>query len=115
MVGEIGNPEFQDLTGREFGRLRVIGIFDSIGSPKKNAGLWVCRCVCGRFETRKAKAVRNPRNAEDRCQECHQVKYLQDIERKKAIGKIKPVSVEEAVAKIKSGVSACEDTSAGGV
>lgn len=57
-----------DLVGRKFGRLTVLGL--SVDqNPKKNAR-WVVRCVCGHYEIRKAKAIRNPANTDDCCQNC---------------------------------------------
>jgi hypothetical protein len=57
-----------DLIGRKFGRLTVIGLAADY-NPKKSAR-WVVRCACGDYETRKATAIRNPNNGEDRCQVC---------------------------------------------
>lgn len=49
------NPEFTDFRGREFGRLRVIGVMLKEGEGKAS---WVCRCICGAFCTRKARSLR---------------------------------------------------------
>lgn len=37
------NPRFQDLTGKTFGRLTVVGF---LGRPK-NQTYWHCKCTCG--------------------------------------------------------------------
>lgn len=41
-------PKRLDLTGRDFGRLYVIGY---CGHDKHNRALWLCRCVCGKETT----------------------------------------------------------------
>ncbi len=60
-----------ELTGRKFGRLTVMGAHAS--SPPLR---WVVRCVCGRYETRKTRAVMNPANSADSCQECRHLQSL---------------------------------------
>ncbi len=37
-----------DLTGRRFGRLKVLGYANSIGNPKR--ALWKCKCDCGKIK-----------------------------------------------------------------
>lgn len=79
-AAEAANPSFTDLAGVTYGRLRVMGILDheragiTIGktAPRK----WVVRCVCGRFETRNAKAIRaaHPDNAH--CRHCQHQAWL---------------------------------------
>lgn len=68
-----------DLIGTKFGRLTVVGVLDDCdGEPRKDKkALWVVRCVCGDYETRTSKAIRNLRNADDRCQMCAHLKHLQ--------------------------------------
>lgn len=66
----LGNPSFVDLTGISFGRLTVLGLLAG------KSGTWVCRCKCGKYLTRKAKAIRNPNNAGDRCTTCRHVAFL---------------------------------------
>ena len=65
------NPEFVNLTGTKFGQMTVIGIS---ADHKK---VWVVRCVCGKYETRSSKAIKNPNNQDDCCQWCRHLKYLQ--------------------------------------
>lgn len=59
---------FIDLTGREKGRLKVIGLM------AEENGRWVVRCVCGTYTTRSARSIksieRNPNAAYDACAEC---------------------------------------------
>lgn len=68
------NPEFEDLMGIEFGRFRVVGYMGRLS--KKVAAAWLCRCACGDFEARSAKAIRNPENRGDRCEYCRHVAQL---------------------------------------
>lgn len=79
------------LVGSRFGRFTVIGLLD--GSAKGGGALWVCRCACGKYAGRKAKAITNPANAEvDRCTVCKHHAYLQrstsaeQVARRKAMG-----------------------------
>lgn len=66
-----------DLRGIRFGRFTVVGLAikpkEKLGSDKPAA--WVCRCDCGIFEHRRAKAIRNPSNSGDSCQACRQIAY----------------------------------------
>lgn len=59
-----------DLTGVSFGRFRVIGF------ARDRRSKWVVRCVCGIYEMRTTKAIRNPLNSTDRCRSCRHVDYL---------------------------------------
>ncbi len=59
-----------DLTGRECGRLQVIGLHADM---KKR---WVVRCACGDYEVRSAKAINNPENHGDRCCNCRHLAFL---------------------------------------
>lgn len=60
-----------DLTGLACGTLTVIGLAAAL------KGRWVCRCACGRYVVRTAKALRNPENvAQDACPYCLHVRRL---------------------------------------
>ena len=48
------NPVFQDLTGC----------------------LWVVRCQCGTYSKRRKKAILNPENVQDRCEQCRHLAFL---------------------------------------
>lgn len=54
---EQANPEFINLTGARTGRLTVLGVAAEIPS-NGNGQRWVVRCVCGAYETRKAKSIK---------------------------------------------------------
>jgi hypothetical protein len=55
---ELVKPNFVDLTGRKMGRLSVLGVAKAIPS-NGNGQRWVVRCLCGAFETRKAKVIKS--------------------------------------------------------
>lgn len=64
------NSSFTDLTGHRFGRLTAYGLAE--GSNAR----WACRCDCGTYVLRTAKAVINPTNNKDRCERCRHLEYL---------------------------------------
>lgn len=64
-----------DLTGVRVGRFVVAGLSASV--PKR----WVVRCDCGIYSLRTAKAIRNPRNADDRCERCRYLAFLRRRDR----------------------------------
>ncbi len=78
-LNEITNPQHlaraRQIIGVKFGRFTVIG-YAREQNPNKNAR-WVVRCSCGNYEIRKAKAIRNRTNSEDRCQDCRHLAYIQ--------------------------------------
>ncbi len=61
--------QFVDYTGTQIGYFRVIGLLDR-SRKNANGSLWLVRCACGKYENRRNKALRNPANSDDRCQEC---------------------------------------------
>lgn len=72
---------FIDLRGREVGRLVVVGM------ARDFVRQWVVRCACGRYSTRSAKAIKNPRNGNDRCEHCRYLAFLQREEHYRITGK----------------------------
>ena len=67
---------FEDLTGVCYGHLMVLGLLDR--RPKADFGAWLVRCLCGRYETRRAKSVRKGLAAPhetDKCRACNQLDY----------------------------------------
>lgn len=56
----VGMP---DLAGNQFCRFKVAGYLGRDGK-------WLVRCACSAYEERTAKAIRNPKNIVDCCQEC---------------------------------------------
>lgn len=61
-----------DLTGHTFGKFTVIGY---IRTGKKGS-MWLVRCLCGDYEERSGRAVKNPENKFDRCGNCQQLLFL---------------------------------------
>ena len=77
------NPNFTDLTGFSFGRFRVLGLAD------ETHGRWVVRCSCGRYSLRTAKAIKNQANANDACEHCRHLMYLQRSYERRALKEAK--------------------------
>ena len=71
------NPSFHNLSGHKYGWMTVMGIYDAPTHGMR----WVVRCVCGRYETRTARAIRNPLNDRDKCEECYRVDQIRRRER----------------------------------
>ncbi|MGD8116924.1 hypothetical protein [Vibrio sp. TRT 29B02] len=68
---------FTDLTGTEFGRLKVIGY---LGQKR-----WQCRCSCGYFVKRKSAVILKSLNDPSQmCPECYELCVLKrrDIQRR---------------------------------
>jgi len=64
-----GHGTLPNLLGIKVGRLSVLGVYDD--PTQTGRGLrWVVRCVCGDYELRSTKAMRNPSNNEDQCRKC---------------------------------------------
>ena len=70
------NVQFEDLTGASFGRFKVIGYLGKMGEGKGSPPLWLVRCVCGDYESRTKKSIRNPENRGDRCEKCRALSHL---------------------------------------
>lgn len=74
---QLNDPMFTDLTGRKFGRLTVLGIAElrTKGTAGKRGINWVVRCVCGNYEMRKSKYIKQCLNGnesalEAKCEWC---------------------------------------------
>lgn len=70
----------EDLIGRSFGRLKVVGYLGSTGKLGAK-GAWLVRCTCGKYEYRRANAIKNPNNTADTCIECRHVMNLRKRDR----------------------------------
>lgn len=88
-AAELAWETFVDLSGAKFGRFTVIGLSDGI------KGKWVVRCACGNYSARTSKAIRNPNNSADCCEECRHLLYLKKSEIWRRTGK--QVALEELV------------------
>jgi hypothetical protein len=56
-----------DLSGFKIGRLVVARYFTS---HRKTGSIWLVRCACGAYETRRTNALENPNNTDDCCNKC---------------------------------------------
>lgn len=76
---------FIDLTGKQKGRLKVIGLMT------EDISRWVVRCVCGTYTTRSAKSIKsvekNHNAIYDACRECMHVAYRKREEIYRRTGK----------------------------
>lgn len=72
-----GSTQFNDLSGIKFGRFTVVGVWDDAeGAPRNDVKTkWVVRCACGDYEVRSSRAVKNPKNDQDRCRFCRDLEY----------------------------------------
>lgn len=72
------NREWRDFTGKVFGRLTVVGVL--AGKNDKRPASWVCRCKCGGFCSRTAKALKSAERGgntfHDRCGMCQYTERL---------------------------------------
>lgn len=73
------NPQVVDCIGKKFGRFTVVGLYTE--SP-----LWLVRCNCGHYETRKQRAILNPGNGSDCCDYCRHLLYLKRHSRWRSTG-----------------------------
>lgn len=78
---EIGQACFVDLTGARAGRFTVIGV------ARDFSARWVVRCDCGTYSTRKAKAIKNAENTQDRCEHCRHLAFLKRNEQWRRSGR----------------------------
>ena len=62
--------------GMKFGFLRVMGRASAEHSSKTKGAPYVCRCLCGMYVIRRARAVLNPANDKDACGRCLQKQFL---------------------------------------
>lgn len=74
-----------DLTGIRFGRLTVMG--RACGAANSKGAPWAVRCSCGTWSIRRTKAVKNPANADDRCEQCRHVAFLREASSARSAGK----------------------------
>ena len=73
----IANSKTPNLSGKSIGRLTVVGLSASGKSRPDSGALWVVRCVCGRYETRRTKSILKETNTHDSCDECRQTAFIQ--------------------------------------
>lgn len=73
-----------DLRGLTFGRFTVVGKFQRKSGGKP--ALWLVRCACSHYETRRAKAINNPSNKGDCCDRCRQLLYAKRDRHRRSTG-----------------------------
>ena len=71
----------EDLRGEKFGRFTVLG------AAAHHKGRWVVRCACGMYTLRTTKAVKNPANTVDCCEQCRHLRYLKNSDFFRRTGK----------------------------
>lgn len=76
-----------NLTGVRFGRFVVVGLYAGKTGNGESTSVWVCRCACGRFETRTARVVKNGKDNDDCCDMCRHLKYLKRNEEYRRTGR----------------------------
>lgn len=67
-------PNSENLLGVCFGRFVVVGYLGR-GECRDSPAKWLVRCACGRWEARRARAIRNPENIKDACVVCRDLEY----------------------------------------
>lgn len=81
------------LVGMVSGRLTVVGL---LAETSAHQAAWVVRCTCGKYETRTAKAIRNPKNVGDRCYHCRHLEYLKHQDNRRQFGDRKAGEIQRA-------------------
>lgn len=106
------NPGFVDLTGRTFGRRKVVGLSAKV--VDQNSTYWVLRCVCGIYELQRGRALKRG-SAPDRCCWCTYNEFLQHDGSKRLVGSADggpweecPALDEEAVKRAHIDFSQCK-------
>ena len=62
--------------GMKFGFFTVLGRAGDEHRSKTKGAPYVCRCLCGMYAIRRARAVLNPANDKDACGRCLQKQFL---------------------------------------
>lgn len=87
------NRTCPNLTGLKVGKLTVVGL---AAKTTSDGAAWVVRCVCGYYETRKARTLRRPDYAtEAMCDEC---RYMRELR----AGRVERPTVAERIARQKA-------------
>lgn len=68
--------DLEDMTARVFGRMTIIRYYGR-REGKHARPLWLARCQCGDYETRRHETLKKGGNPEDRCYPCFRVMHLQ--------------------------------------
>ena len=65
-------PKEKNLIGLRFHNFTVIGFLKS-KRHEKMGPLWLVRCVCGEYTSRRSKSLNNPKNKGDKCDKCRHI------------------------------------------
>lgn len=79
-------PTFKNLGGMKFGRLTVIGY------SSEHSGKWVCRCSCGMYCLRRAKALTSTVHPVLPCHQCYRLAVKRKSERFRLTGRDSEIS-----------------------
>jgi hypothetical protein len=82
------NKKIKDLTGKKFGRLTVIKE-NGRTNGKRKLVVWLCRCECGNYVNRTAKALTTSKNSG-----CDNCKFIREDLTGKRYGKIQVISMK---------------------
>lgn len=73
-------PQFVNLSGHKFGRVRVVGY---AGSKKGKGSRWVCMCWCGRYTIQNGGALKSSmkegKTNPISCEVCENVRAMRDF------------------------------------
>lgn len=61
------------------------GWFTVIGKSATTKKMWVVKCSCGNYEHRSVRAMTNPRNQNDKCEECCRLESLKQKNSREAL------------------------------
>ena len=64
----------ENHTGKKFGFFTVAGKY--FEKQAGNRPMWVVRCSCGNYETRRSRSINNPANKNDSCHSCRELMHL---------------------------------------
>lgn len=85
-----GTPNFQNLIGVRKGWLTVVAYAGSsrpnqraLGTKGAGGARWIVRCVCGRYELRRTRAL-GPKSNSDRCGPCDKLRWMQERAKEKS-------------------------------
>ena len=68
----------ENLKGVKWGRLEVVGYWGPRLQSNRGAvdQIWVCRCSCGLYVTRRGKTIKRQADPDDKCDQCRHLAYL---------------------------------------
>lgn len=76
-------PDAPALVGFKFGRMTVVGM---LAETNGRYARWLVRCVCGKYEARRAAVITGKHAALSQCQVCDHLDSLRRIDRVRQFG-----------------------------